>query len=120
MGDRPWTPLILPASWRRTPFPAGPFAFAKGELRVLSSQRREGDGKRWVHVSVSRADRLPSWEDLRDVKDVFLGTDSVAVQVLPRRQDYVNDHPYVLHLFRCLDGDPVPDFRRDFGDRKTL
>ena len=88
-------------------------AFISGDdLRVLRSVGIELDGRRWLHVSCSRASRLPSWEDLRRVKDQFIGKDAVALQVLPRQSDYVNLHPYVLHLWCCLDGDATPDFTR--------
>jgi len=81
-------------------------------LRVLTSVSVELDGKRWLHVSCSRKDKLPSWNDLRRVKDLFIGTSRSAIQVLPRQEKHINIHPRVLHLFTCLDGDPLPDFTR--------
>jgi hypothetical protein len=81
-------------------------------LCVIVSADVELDGKRWLHVSCSRKDRLPSWNDLRRVKDLFIGMSRTAVQVLPRQEKYVNVHPRVLHLFTCLDDDPLPDFTR--------
>lgn len=82
-------------------------------LRVICSARLEADGKRWMHVSCSRQDRLPDWQDLRLVKDTFIGRDRLAIQVLPRASEYVNCHPRVLHLWSCLDSDPCPDFRHE-------
>ncbi len=82
-------------------------------LTVICSARPEADGKRWMHVSCSRPSRLPSWDDLRLVKDTFIGRERKALQVLPPQSEYVNCHPYVLHLWACLDGDPLPDFRRN-------
>lgn len=81
-------------------------------LRVLMSVAVELDGKRWLHVSCSRQNRLPSWNDLRRVKDLFIGTSRAAIQVLPKQEKHVNIHPRVLHLFTCLDDDPLPDFTR--------
>ncbi len=80
-------------------------------LSVICTARVERDGWRWMHVSCSRRDRLPDWEDLKLVKRVFLGDHRLAVQVLPRESDYVNLNPHVLHLWSCLEADPVPDFR---------
>lgn len=81
-------------------------------LRVLCTARVEADGRRWLHVSCSRPDRIPDWADLRTVKHTFIGDDAIALQVFPREAEYVNIHPRVLHLWSCLDGgDPVPDFR---------
>lgn len=81
-------------------------------LLVIASGATEADGKRWIHVSLSRPSRLPSWEDVREVKDTFIGPDRKAIQVLPPKAEYVNVHRYTLHLFCCLDGDPLPDFRK--------
>jgi hypothetical protein len=78
---------------------------------VICTGRVEADGRRWLHVSFSRRDRLPDWPDLRLVKHTFIGDERIALQVLPRQAEYVNVHPNVLHLWSCLDGDPVPDFR---------
>jgi len=55
--------------------------------------------EKWLHVSVSRTDRLPSWEDLKAVKDRFIGRDREAIQVIPRSRDFVNVHPFCLHLW---------------------
>jgi hypothetical protein len=68
------------------------------------------DGKLWAHLSVSLVDRLPSWKELRWCKEYFLG-DRRAIQVLPPRAEYVNLHPFVLHLYAPLEHEPIPDFR---------
>lgn len=112
-----YTPLVLPASWRDvTPKGFAPFgkAFAStaGLRVILSAEQRPGDDK-WLHVSVSRDNRLPSWEDLKDVKDLFIGQDKTAIQILPKTSEFVNYHKYVLHLWCNLDKERyVPDFRR--------
>jgi len=84
-------------------------------LIVIVSASVEGDCKRWLHVSLSRATSIPSWEDVREVKDAFIGTDRKAIQVLPRASEYVNINPYVLHLWHCVDGDGLPDFTGGSG-----
>lgn len=112
----PWAeellPRVLPFGWRNLDL--GFVAYESDDgVRVLFSARTEADGKRWLHVSLSRPNRLPTWSDIRKVKDIFVGRDRLAIQVFPRQADYVNIHPYVLHLWACLDGDPVPDFRHE-------
>jgi len=106
-------PQVLPADVREVER-AGDGAYYRtlGGLGVIASGDIELDGKRWLHVSVSRAHRLPSWEDLRAVKDLFIGRERTAYQVLPRAEKYVNINPHVLHMWCCLDGDPLPDFTR--------
>ena len=102
-------PAIMPVGWQRM----DAFSYRhRGGLAVILTEALERDGHRWRHLSVSARGRLPTWEELVAVKEVFLGTDSVAVQVLPPRREWVNDHPNVLHLFVRLDERAVPDFRR--------
>lgn len=108
-------PNVLPPEWHRIAKGDDGGAFERHDgLRVIASMCRESDGRRWVHVSASRERRLPSWRDLRDVKNLFLGRERLAIQVLPNESDYYNLHPFCLHLWCCLDGPPVvPDFRKD-------
>lgn len=109
-------PRVLPAGWHvdRDGYDGRSYMNANG-LLVFASASVELDGKRWLHVSVSRRSRLPSWEDLRAVKDAFIGRDRTALQVLPPAAKHVNIHAYCLHLWSCLDGDPTPDFTRGSG-----
>jgi hypothetical protein len=73
----------------------------------------EHDGRVWRHLSVSCATppRVPDWRELGYLKELFLG-DEKAVMVFPRKAEYVNDHPHVLHLFSGPDG--LPDFRSEY------
>lgn len=58
------------------------------------------DGEGWDHVSVSLPNRCPSWEEMCFVKDLFFEPHEVAIQIHPARSEYVNHHPFCLHLFR--------------------
>lgn len=110
-----------PMDFQRTPKPGWDTEISSAwrkigdDLMVLVSQSLESDDKVWLHVSMSRPTSLPSWGDVRRVKDAFIGRDAKAIQVLPKAAEYVNIHPNVLHLFHCLDGDVLPDFRRGTG-----
>jgi hypothetical protein len=83
----------------------------KGDLIVIASHSIERDGRPWLHVSLSRQGRIPSYDDITVVKQVFVGDDRLAVQVFPPKDEHVNINPNVLHLWACLDGRPLPDFR---------
>jgi hypothetical protein len=89
------------------------YRHAHSDLLVIVSGRREKDGRRWVHVSMSYPAKLPGWNVVRMVKDRFIGRDKRAIQVLPPQSEYVNHHPNTLHLWHCVDGDGIPDFRID-------
>lgn len=58
------------------------------------------DGYGWEHVSVSRQDRCPTWDEMSQVKALFWGAEDCVVQFHPPESDYVNNHPYCLHLWR--------------------
>jgi hypothetical protein len=66
-------------------------------------------GPPWDHVSVSLSFRTPLWEEMCYIKDLFFEPDEWVVQFHPAKSDYINDHPYVLHLWRLCEGEfPKP------------
>jgi hypothetical protein len=54
----------------------------------------------WDHVSVSRIDKTPTWEEMCFVKDLFFDADECVMQLHPPKSEYVNNHPHCLHLWR--------------------
>jgi hypothetical protein len=64
----------------------------------------ESDG--WEHVSVhayrngGRQMRTPTWKEMAYVKDLCWDGEDVVIQYHPRKSQYVNCHPHVLHLWR--------------------
>lgn len=109
-------PKVLPVGWEELPtqhLPLPPevtraFNYRDG-LRVIATiEDHYPDKSTWLHVSFSYTNRLPSWQDLRSVKDLFIGRNRLAVQILPAEQDYVNIHKNTLHLYTRLDGDTLP------------
>jgi len=57
-------------------------------------------GIEWEHVSVSRKQHPPNWEEMCWVKDQFWDEDECVMQLHPPKADYVNNHPNCLHLWR--------------------
>lgn len=51
----------------------------------------------FLHLSISRNDRYPSWEEMVQVAEIIAGSDLDMAMIKPRRSDYVNEHPYCLH-----------------------
>ncbi|XZW19012.1 DUF7694 domain-containing protein [Acinetobacter baumannii] len=63
----------------------------------------------WEHVSVSLPTRCPTWEEMCFIKSLFWGADDCVIQYHPSEKDYVNNHPYCLHLWRPINQDiPTP------------
>lgn len=106
-------PTDLPNNWKiiRKSQDGGAYKNRTG-LMVIISCCVEADEKNWIHLSVSKRKQYPSWDELVQVKELFLGKDSLAIQVLPPRVEWVNFHPFCLHLYQCLDERPLPDFRK--------
>lgn len=93
--------------WARTCEPRN------NRLMVIAGGWVEADNKRWIHVSYSRPGKMPSYADLVLVKDRFIGAARSAISVHPPKSEHVSLHPYCLHLWHCLDGDGLPDFRHE-------
>ncbi len=88
--------------------------FRKGLLTVIYSIAKELDGKLWIHLSLARPNKYPTYEEIKQVKDIFIG-DVKAIMVFPESKHHVNLHPYCFHLWHCIEGDSLPDFDRGYG-----
>lgn len=79
----------------------------QGDLRCVVS---DGDYKKaelgeefaWEHVSVSLANRVPTWDEMCLVKDLFWRDDECVVQYHPPKSEYKNFQQYTLHLWAPL------------------
>ena len=57
------------------------------------------------HVSVELyARRLPTWDEMCEIKDIFWDDEEEVVQIHPKKSQYVNITE-ALHLWRPKDGD---------------
>jgi hypothetical protein len=73
-------------------------------LKVIIS-----NGQGWEHASVSTPNRCPTWEEMAFVKDLFWEPEDVVMQIHPAQSEYINCHPYCLHLWRPLNAEiPTP------------
>lgn len=75
------------------------------------------EDREWMHVSLSRRDRIPSYDDMKYVKEVVIGNDRWAAQLFPPASEHVNIHPFCLHLWVPLGG-PLP--WPNFGEGGTI
>ncbi len=107
---------ILPAGWRLYRINEGVQRHYLNDrlgLSVLVGLENH-DGKWWLHVSCVHFDRMPTWEEFKDIKATFIGRDKKAIQVFPNEKQYVNIDPRCLHLFSAPD-DGLPDFTHHGG-----
>ncbi len=66
-----------------------------GQLKIVAS-----DGEGWEHVSVSIPYRCPKWGEMCQIKNLFWDMEDAVIQIHPPNFDYVNNHPFCLHLWR--------------------
>jgi hypothetical protein len=67
-------------------------------LRVICS-----DKLGWEHVSVSRQDRCPLWDEMCAVKELFWDHEDTVMQLHVPRSSWISNHPNCLHMWRPLD-----------------
>jgi hypothetical protein len=106
----------VPPGWKRHATFGVPTRFIElgdpsTRLQVIITGATEKDGKRWLHVSLSRPHQIPDYADMCLVKSVFIGENKKAIQVFAPIDEHVNIMSTCLHLWSCLDGDGLPDFR---------
>lgn len=86
-----------------------PYRPGKPPLKVIASNGDDMPPEdRWEHVSVSLPDRCPTWEEMCYVQGLFWGPEDTVMQLHPPRKDWVNNHPYCLHLWRPVNGQVIP------------
>lgn len=90
-------------------------SFASGRLIniIVDDGTAEVMKTGWEHVSVSvihgTKSRIPTWEEMCKVKDLFWDKDDCVIQYHPPESKYINNHPNVLHLWRPIGIDiPMP------------
>ena len=95
----------VPSDWTQVDLNGWKFWFlnlATGLRAMLSLDTCEddrGNDSRWLHLSVSLPNRIPTWLELKKAKDAFIGRDHEAIQVLPKDRDFVNCCENCLHLW---------------------
>lgn len=80
---------------------SGTRMYQKDACRVLVSQERyPNKGERlWWHLSISCADRYPTWEEIKDARYCLLPMGLTFAQLLPPLDRFVNIHPNCFHLW---------------------
>ena len=84
----------LRKGWKRTqPSPVpGAELWQKGDWVVLLSVELHGSGHDMLHVSISNQHEhvWPTWPQLVDIKERFMGRQREAMQIIPPASEHVN------------------------------
>jgi hypothetical protein len=70
------------------------FRFSKPITVVFSN------GGGWDHVSASKANKTPTWEEMCQIKDLFFNEEETVIQYHPKKSKYKNIHNHCLHLWK--------------------
>jgi hypothetical protein len=80
-------------------------------------------GGGWDHISVSplRKDKIPSWDMMCKVKEIFFEDNEAVIQIHPPKDEYVNNMPNCFHLWRANDKDMIlpPSFMVGYRKGQT-
>ncbi len=85
-------------------------------LALICSDSSAEDNVPWEHVSVhaylsrdSRKMRTPNWKEMAYVKDICWDDEDVVMQLHSKKSEYVNQHQFMLHLWRPINYEiPTP------------
>ena len=69
-----------------------------GTCSVIWSENE--DGMEQVSVSPKKKFRVPTWDDMCVLKDVFFEDEEEAYQIHPKKSEYVNVVENCLHLWK--------------------
>lgn len=82
---------------RGSTFGSFSFPYRSSTLTVVAS---DGSTVGWDHVSVSLKNRPPNWEEMCFIKSLFFDDDETVIQFHPKKSEYINLHPHVLHIWK--------------------
>lgn len=85
----------------RVGFDGGIGVFTKGNLKGMSVIWSFGGG--WEHVSMDGRNRMPTWDEMCQLKDIFFTEDECCVQYHTPKSEYVNNIPYCLHIWKPIE-----------------
>ena len=85
----------------QTGFDGGMGVFTKGRKSGMTIIWSYGGG--WDHVSIDGKKRLPDWNEMCELKDMFFCDDECCVQYHPPKSQYVNNAPYCLHIWKPIE-----------------
>ena len=91
-----------------------PVEYKKGKVKVVNKLDEAlhfifSWGCGFEHLSVSTPIKTPTWEQMQKMKEIFWRDDEVCMQLHPKKEDYVNNMQYCLHIWKPIDKEiPIP------------
>lgn len=72
------------------------------------------NGGGWDHVSVSRPDRCPTWDEMDRIKRLVFRDDEIVVQFHVNDDRKVDRHRFCLHLWRPQSAEEIAAVRESW------
>ena len=85
----------------RKGFDGGMGVFTQGSLNKMTVIWSYGGG--WEHISIDGKNRMPAWDEMCQLKEMFFTEDECCVQYHPPKSEYVNNIPYCLHIWKPIE-----------------
>ena len=91
-----------------------PIEYRKGKMKVVNDVDKAlhfifSWGCGFEHLSVSTPIKTPTWEQMCFMKELFWRDDEVCMQLHPKKEDYVNNMEYCLHIWKPIEKEiPTP------------
>lgn len=86
----------------------GSFRFTNGDFAsFVCGWNENGSGLDHVSVAPYKKNRIPTWEQMCEVKDVCFNDEEEAYEIHPPKSEYVNMKDNCLHLWARSDGKRV-------------
>ena len=88
--------------------------YKNGKLKVENSPDKVlhfifSWGCGFEHLSVSTPVRCPTWDEMCKMKEIFWNDDEICMQLHPKKEDYVNNMQYCLHIWKPINQEiPTP------------
>lgn len=111
---RDMAPTVLPAEWHKAGvldlggIPGYRWRSAKRPLSVIMSVENRGPGGLWWHVSTAHQRRNPTWDEIVEIKETFMGRECCVMHMIPPRSMWIDCGTNTFHLWHRLDGDTCP------------
>lgn len=99
---------MMPKEWRSRKYVSDYTGwFAENAIYIISAviplvTYKDGTKEEWDHVIVRPVidiNEIPSYEVMSQISEAFFEQGEFAMQVIPRRENYVSIEPYTLHLW---------------------
>ena len=82
-------------------FDGGMGLFKRGALKGMTVIWSYAGG--WEHVSIDGKTRMPTWDEMCYLKDMFFDDDECCVQYHPPKSEYVNNVKHCLHIWKPIE-----------------